>query len=271
MATISVLMGIYNCAPTLQEAVSCICAQRYTDWELIMCDDGSSDESFALANQLAAQDNRIKVIRNNHNMGLAATLNHCLSVANGEYIARMDGDDVCPYDRFTSELDVLQHHPEYAIVSRWMECYDSHGTYGVIRYREFPKYEDFVSGSQFCHAGCMMRRDVLLDLGGYISTSDTERVEDYDLWVRLYSAGYKGYNLQQVVYCMRDDRNAYHRRKFKYRINESKISYQVYKDCHLPLSKLCYPIMPICKGFLPQWLYSFLHRKNVNQNRTERL
>lgn len=265
MAAISALMGIYNCASTLEEAVSCIRAQSFEDWELIMCDDGSSDNTLQVAKQLAVQDNRIKVIRNDHNMGLAATLNHCLIEAKGEYVARMDGDDVCPYDRFQSELAFLQGHSEYVLVSGWMECFDAQGTYGTIRYCETPQYADFVRGSQFCHAGSMMRRDVLQKLGGYNSAPNTERVEDYDLWVRLYAAGYKGYNLQQVVYSMRDDRNAYHRRKFKYRINESRISYRVYKDCHLPFRKFCYPLLPIFKGLLPQGLYSMLHRKRVNQ------
>lgn len=265
MATISVLMGIYNCASTLEEAVSCVQAQSYMDWELIMCDDGSSDNTLEVANQLAVQNERIKVICNDRNMGLSSTLNHCLSIATGEYVARMDGDDVCPSDRFRSELNFLQRHPEYALVSGWMECYDAQGTYGTIRYCEMPQYEDFVRGSQFCHAGSMIRREVLQNLGGYSSSQNTERVEDYDLWVRLYAAGYKGYNLQQVVYSMRDDRNAYRRRKFKYRVNESRISYRVYKDCHLPLTKLCYPILPIVKGLLPHWLYSLFHRKRVNQ------
>ena len=91
MATISVLMGIYNCASTLEEAVSCIQAQSYTDWELIMCDDGSADNTLAAAQQLAAQDTRIKVLCNDHNMGRAATLNRCLGEAKGKYVARMDG------------------------------------------------------------------------------------------------------------------------------------------------------------------------------------
>ena len=145
-----------------------------------------------------------------------------------------------------------------------MECYDAQGVYGTIRYKELPTHEDFIYGSQFCHAASMMRRDVLLELGGYRTTADAERVEDYDLWVRLYAAGYKGYNLQQVVYSMRDDRNAFHRRRFKYRINDSKISYRAYKDCHLPLSKFCYTLLPICKGFVPRWLYAALHRKRVS-------
>lgn len=265
MATISVLMGIYNCASTLEEAVSCIRAQSFEDWELIMCDDGSSDNTLAVASQLAVQDRRIRVMSNPSNMGLAATLNHCLSAAMGEYVARMDGDDLCPRDRFQSELTFLQRHPQYVLVSGWMECFDAQGTYGTIRYCEAPQYEDFVRGSQFCHAGSMMRRDVLQALGGYNSAPNTERVEDYDLWVRLYAAGYKGYNLQQVVYSMRDDRNAYHRRKFRYRINESRVSYRVYKACRLPLSSLRYPILPICKGLLPLWLYSVFHRQRVNR------
>ena len=94
MATISVLMGIYNCASTLEEAVSCIQAQSYTDWELIMCDDGSADNTLAAAQQLAAQDTRIKVLCNDHNMGLAASLNRCLGEAKGKYVARMDRDSI---------------------------------------------------------------------------------------------------------------------------------------------------------------------------------
>lgn len=262
--TVSVIMGVYNCAPTLPDAIESILAQSMTDWEFIICDDGSTDQSWQIATEYSKRDERIVLLQNAQNLGLNETLNKCLAAARGKYIARMDGDDRCPADRFEAELCFLRDHPDYALVSGWMECYDARGTYGVIQYREMPQYADLVRGSQFCHAGSMLRADVLAMLGGYRSTSDTERVEDYDLWVRLYAAGYKGYNLQRVVYSMCDDRNAFRRRKLKYRINESKVSYRVYRDCHLPLGMIRYTVIPICKVLIPQWAYGWLHKRRMS-------
>ena len=102
---ISVLMGVYNCADTLEEAVQCMIDQSYTNWELIMCDDCSTDNTLQVALSLASKDSRIRVLRNEENQTLAPTLNKCLDVAQGEYIARMDGDDICPPERFEKELD----------------------------------------------------------------------------------------------------------------------------------------------------------------------
>lgn len=265
MPKISVLMGIYNCAATLRESVACIQNQTYKDWELILCDDGSTDDTYEVAQNIALKDARIIVLKNEKNVGLAMTLNHCLSVAKGEYLARMDGDDTCPNDRFEAELNFLEQHPEYALVSGWMECYDNEGVYGRIKYQETPDFQSFISGSQFCHAASMIRKSVLERLGGYCTTRETERVEDYDLWVRLYAAGYKGYNLQKVIYSMCDDRNAYHRRKLKYRINESKVSFRVFCACNMPIRKIGYCAIPIMKGLLPSGVYSILHRKNVRK------
>ena len=256
-------MGIYNCANTLTEAVSSIQKQTYSDWELIMCDDGSTDNTLEVAYKLAAQDKRIHIIQNKNNLGLAATLNNCLEVAKGEYIARMDGDDICPEDRLICEFQFLEQHREYALVSGWMECFDNAGTYGLVKYKEKPEYSDFVRGSQFCHAGCMIRKSVLLQLKGYSTEEETTRVEDYDLWVRLYASGFKGYNLQKIMYNMRDDRNAYRRRKLKYRINESKISSRVFNDCELSVLQYRYVLYPVLKGLIPSHLYVIFHKKRV--------
>ena len=84
---ISVLMGIYNCADTLEQAVLSIQNQTYSNWELILCDDGSSDNTYAVAQDLAAKDNRIMLLRNMQNLGLNQTLNNCLAAATGDYIA----------------------------------------------------------------------------------------------------------------------------------------------------------------------------------------
>lgn len=260
---VSVLMGIYNNEKTLNEAVDCIINQTYTNWELILCDDGSKDRTYEVAQALCTMDNRIKLIRNKHNMGLAATLNHCLKYAQGEYIARMDGDDLCALNRFEKEIDFLNSHKEYALVSSGMNFFDENGIYGNLIYMEEPEVKDFVRGSQFCHASCMIKKDVLLQLGGYDISKKSERIEDYDLWIRLYRAGYKGYNISEVLYSMRDDRNAFHRRKMKYRINESRLMMSLCNNYKLPIKCKCYTLKPILLGMMPQYIYVILHRNKL--------
>ena len=80
---ISVLMGIYNCSSTMEQAVASVQNQTYTNWELILCDDGSSNNTYEVAQALAAKDSRIVLLRNEKNLGLNATLNRCLAVATG--------------------------------------------------------------------------------------------------------------------------------------------------------------------------------------------
>lgn len=258
---ISVLMGIYNCEATLSEAIDCILAQTYDNWELIMCDDGSKDNTVLVAEEYVQKyPNKIILLKNEKNMGLNYTLNKCLESAQGEYVARMDGDDVCNPTRFEKELNFLDKHPEYALVSCNMELYDKDGVFRIIEYKEQPLLKDFLKTSQFCHAGCMMRTSVMKELGGYTVSDKFLRVEDYDLWVRLYIAGYKGYNLQEVLYSMRDDRNAAKRRTFKNRLNESRVIKKVYKAGKFPFYKSIYVLLPIIKGLTPRFVYNILHK-----------
>lgn len=260
MTQVSVLMGIYNCAYTLEEAVNSIINQTFTDWELIMCDDCSTDNTLAVAQELAKKDSRIKVIKNEKNLTLAPTLNRCLEVASGKYVARMDGDDVCDPTRFEKEFKVLESHDCYAIVSCNMNLYDNGGIYRVIKYKEVPQKQDFITGSQFCHAGCMVRTEAIKAVNGYSESMDYKRVEDYDLWVRMYRAGYIGYNIQEPLYSMRDDRNALSRRTFESRKNEARVVKNVYKWFNMPKKNVIYVIVPIIKWFVPNCVYKYIHK-----------
>lgn len=265
---ISVLMGVYNCASTVEEAVQSIIDQTVTDWEFIICDDGSADDTFAVVSALAEKEPRIVLIRNEHNMGLAPTLNNCLRIARGTYTARMDGDDICAPDRFEKELAVLEGDPDCAVVSCGMLSYDEDGVYGQSKYPEKPKNTDFFRMSPFCHAGCMMRKSVLLELGGYNESDAVLRFEDYDLWYRLYKAGYYGRNLSEPLYSMRDDRQASKRRKFRYRVSCTRLKYQMYKGFKPGLRYLPYVLRPIMKGLLPEFLYTYLRRAKLRRQIT---
>ena len=262
---ISILMGVYNCASTVEEAVQSIIDQTITDWELIICDDGSADNTYEVVKAQAEKEKRIVLIRNERNMGLAPTLNHCLRIARGTYTARMDGDDICAPDRFEKELAVLEADPDCAVVSCGMLSFDEEGVYGQSNYPEKPDKTDFFRMSPFCHAGCMMRREILQELGGYKESDDVQRFEDYDLWYRLYKAGYYGRNLSEPLYSMRDDRNAFRRRKLKYRVNVTKLTWKIYRDFKPGVRYLPTIPMPIIKGLIPEFLYTYLRRRKLRR------
>ena len=199
---ISILMGIYNCEATLKEAVDSIIAQTYTNWQFIICDDGSSDRSYEIAAAYQSADpDRFLLVKNDHNIGLNATLNKCLKLADGNYIARMDGDDLCDPERFAKEVAFLNDHPEYAIVSTLMTTFDEGGDWGCIHTLETPQVRDFPTHvPMFCHAPCMIRREAFLDVEGYTEDKRLLRVEDYHLWYKFYAKGYRGYNIQEPLY-----------------------------------------------------------------------
>ena len=117
-------MGMYNCEDTLTEAIDSILNQTFDDWELILCDDGSSDATLQVASLYSKKYEKIKIYRNDRNMGLNYTLNKCLQYAQGLYIARMDSDDISLPDRFEKEVNFLDNNNEYAIVSTRMIYFD---------------------------------------------------------------------------------------------------------------------------------------------------
>lgn len=259
---VSILMGIYNCANTLEKAIESILSQTYENWELIMCDDGSKDHTYQIAEAYRMKyPQKIKLIQNERNMGLNRTLNHCLKHAMGEYIARMDGDDLSLPERLEKEVDFLDQHPDYAIVSCPMIYFDENGDWGRGGAIERPTKMNFVSGTPFCHAPCMVRAEAFHAANGYSTDPRTLRAEDYNLWFRLYALGYKGYNLQEPLYKMRDDMNAYHRRKFCYAKNEAYVRWTGYKMLHLPKKYYVFALRPILIGLLPKTIYLYLHHR----------
>lgn len=258
---VSVIMGIYNCADTLDEAILSILSQTMGSWELIMCDDGSIDSTYAIAESYrSSYPNKITLIRNTTNMGLNHTLNRCLDLAHGKYIARQDGDDMSLPNRFEVQVRTLEQHPEMAVVSASMSLFDSTGEWGKIARKDFPEKQDLIYGTPFAHAPCIVRAEVMRAVGGYSDETRLIRVEDYHLWYKIYKAGYKGMNLQEVLYRCRDDRAAQKRRKMIYRINESYVRWLVFKELRLSPVRLLLVIKPILVGLLPTFIYKALHR-----------
>lgn len=258
---ISVIMGIYNCGDTLSEAIECIVNQTFSDWELIMCDDGSNDDTYEIAISYKEKyPEKIIVLQNEKNRGLNYTLNKCLKQAKGKYIARMDGDDRCDKERFAIEINVLEKEPEIAIVSTDMEFFDESGVWGKISHPEYPVPEDFVKESPFCHAPCMVKREAYMKVKGYSVSDKLLRVEDYYLWIKMYKCGYRGKNIHKCLYQMRDDRNAYSRRSFKNRLNEYYVKRLAIRTFRLKKWNYLLALRPIIVGLLPNCVYDKLHK-----------
>ena len=261
MARVTLLIGIYNCASTLDEALDSLYAQTYQDFKVVLCDDGSSDDTYAVASAYAGRYDNIWLLRNEKNMGLNYTLNRCLEYADTEYVARMDGDDISLPARLQKEVEFLDSHPEYAVVSSPMVYFDENGDYRVGRAAEVPCKNDFVKGTPVCHAPCMARTAVIRQVGGYTDDIYLRRVEDYHLWFKVYAAGHKLYNLQEPLYKMRDDREAYRRRNWKNRRNEMYVKYLGFKMIGVPWYKWIYILRPLALYLLPTSIYHKLHRR----------
>lgn len=264
MPKVSVIMGIYNTnnKVMVKKAIDSIINQSFSDFEFIICDDGSSDNTYEIVKEIISNDKRCILIKNNRNMGLAYSLNNCLKIAKGEYIARMDADDISMLDRFEKQVKFLDNNPQYAIVGGNAELFNEKGTYSERVMKEYPTKEDLLFGTIFIHPSIMMRKDVLLKLNGYRAVKETSRCEDYDLWLRLYTYGYKGYNIQENIYKFREDINAFKRRKYKYRIDEARVRYKGFKNLKLFPKGYIYVIKPLIVGLIPQKVLSILRGEN---------
>lgn len=259
---ISVIMGIYNCASTLVEALDSLYAQTCQDFKIILCDDGSSDDTYHVAAKYASMHNNIILIKNEHNMGLNYTLNHCLEYADTEYVARMDGDDISLPTRFEEELKFLNEHPEYAFVSSPMIYFDENGDFMKGKVKNDFSGLDYLHGKTYCHAPVMVRKKAYDKVGGYSISKYLLRLEDQHLWLKLYKAGLRGYNLDEPFYKMRDDRKATSRRDFLTRRNEALMRLRICRTFRL--SWWHYPesiILPLIKWLMPLKIYEYFHRR----------
>lgn len=258
-------MGAYNCAVTLDAAIRSIAAQTYTDWELVACDDASSDSTSAVLSGWASREPRIRVIRNESNQGLAVALNRCIKEARGELLVRQDADDVSLPHRLGALVAAMDANPGQTVIGSWMTCFDDAGDTGSIRTKEYPTKEDLAGGTVFCHPTCIMRKAAIVGLGGYGTEPWIWRNEDYHLWFKLYAAGLSGMNLQESLYRYRDDQEAFKRRGWSSRWREAKVRWVGYGMLGLPLWRRPAALIPLLKCLVPYWAYGIVRRRRLSK------
>lgn len=259
---VSVIMGIYNGEKTMERAIDSIIAQTYADWELIICDDCSTDNTYKIATEYAEKDSRIKVIQNEMNMRLAYSLNHCLSVAKGEYIARMDDDDICLPERFEKQVRYLDEHPEMAVVGSALIVFNETGDVGIRGLgTEYPLRSVVNRSTPFAHPTIMMRKSAYDILGGYTVSPETLRAEDLDLWYRFRLQKLDGYILQEPLLRYYEPTEAFKKRSVKAAKGMVRINKKYFKLLNIP-HKYDYLIYkPLISALLPNKFMEWYHRK----------
>ncbi len=254
---VSIIMGIYNCENTLAEAIDSILAQTYTNWELIMCDDGSTDGTYTLAKQYKEEfPDKIILLKNERNMKLSFTLNRCLEAATGELIARMDGDDISCRERLERQVEFLQTHSGIQMVGSSIQCFDEAGPYEIRRFAPFPDKAVMLQKREpFYHPTIMALKSVFDTLEGYTDLDWTVRTEDLDLYFRFFNAGFKGANIDEILYQARVNNVSLKKRTFKNRINYIRTLAHGYSLLGFPKAKLIRPtLVTIAKAFVPVFL-----------------
>lgn len=259
---VSIIMGIYNCENTIKMAIDSILNQTYENWELIMCDDGSNDKTYEIAKKYELMDDRIKLLKNERNKGLAHSLNRCIKESCGEYIARHDADDYSEKNRLEVEVQFLDNNKQYGFVSSGVYLFDDKEIWGQREMQKeyTPTKYDLVICNQFIHPTVMIRRDVLNKVENYTVDKKTYRLEDYDLWFKIYSQNIKGVIIPNKLYYFREDRNSYSRKKFKYRVDEMKVRLNGYKIMQVEKKYYVYALKPIIVGCIPKKILKSYHR-----------
>lgn len=266
MPKISVISGAYNVAScySFDKSMESILNQSFGDFEFIICDDGSSDATFELLKKYADKDERIKLIRNEQNRGLAASLNRCIEIAEGEYIARHDLDDYCNLNRFKKQIEYLNSHREISVLGSTAYLFDENGVWGEERYPAEVKSEDFLFTSPYKHGSVIFRKEALLKAGGYRVAKETRRAEDYDLFMTMQTFA-KGANLEEALYYFCEDKNTLKRRKYKYRIDEAKVRFRGFKKLGLFPKGIIYVIKPLIVGLIPIKILGKLKRRKQSK------
>ena len=176
-------MPVYNAGAYLAPAVDSVLAQTFADFELIIINDGSTDNGWEMIEDYARADARIRAFTQS-NKGLVPSLNRGLAKARGRYLARMDSDDICPAHRFAVQVSALEARPDLGVLGGALTLIDESGQ--VTGRQIYPRgnlKQRLLYGSLLCHPAVMGRTELFRRAGGY--RAYYRHCEDYDLWLRL--------------------------------------------------------------------------------------
>ena len=261
---VSIIMGTYNGGKNISRCIDSIISQSYQNWEFIICDDCSTDNTIEIVQEYANHNSKIRLLRNTKNQGLAYSLNECLKNSNGTYIARMDDDDICLIDRLLIQVDYLEKHLEFQLVSSNVIVFDGEKEYGVRSYKEIPDLKCLINKNAFCHPAVMFRKSAFDILKGY--NENCKRAQDYELWFRFFYNNFKGYNIQQPLLKYHESIQDYKKRTLSKAIKAFKIGWNGCNLNQIPFRKRLPLFKGIIASILPDYIMVIYHTKKLKRN-----
>lgn len=261
---VSVLMGVLyknQDISKLEISIESILSQTYNDFEFLICDDGSNEKAKDYLDKIVKKDSRVRLIRYGDKFHLAEKLNVCIKEAKGKYIARMDDDDYCHSNRLEKQVIFLDKNPQIDFVGTNVNLILENKIIGIRKFPEYPQVKDFYFTQPYIHPTILFRKDAIKIVNGYSEDKYCILCEDYDLFLRLYANGYKGANLQEVLFDYTISTNIKGNRKFKHRINETVTRYRRFKQLGCLINAMPYIFKPLIVGILPQNIIKII--KNV--------
>ena len=256
---ISVIMSVYNGLPYLKEAVKSILVQTYKNFEFIVVDDASTDDSWKYLTSI--KDKRIQLFKNEKNLGLAASLNIALQQSGGGYIARMDADDISKPERFHIQLNFMELNPQIDICGSFVSVIDENGK--LIGGIKKPTTDDKIKKQIYrltplLHSTWFAKKEVFTKLKGYDEKWDF--VEDFEFLIR--AKDFKMANISKYLLFFRSQKERRSQKTIEkiYR-NSLKLHQKIFREQKLGLSYL--PILArsyVSTYLLPTWLKIYLNK-----------
>lgn len=261
-------MSVKNGGKDLNNSIPSILNQTFRDFEFIICDDGSTDDTWQILRQFQEKDSRIILLHNEESRGLAFSLNRCIDAAKSNILARQDADDTSELNRLEKQYNFVVNHPEYAIVGTcWYNVF-SNGNKFKNAVKELPTAMDQVKGGLYMHPSWMMRKDQLGKVGFYTVNKHTMRSQDYHLVMKLLGAGMKIYNMQEYLYNYRADENTMQRSRNWSRVRGLMwIRWDAYKRNHFPLWYYIYVLKPLITNLIPKKIMFKYYEKQFSSKR----
>lgn len=258
---VSVVMSVYNAEKYLAEAIESIVNQTYQDFEFIIVNDCSNDSSLDIILDYEKRYNSIRLLNNTKNIGLTKSLNKAISVAKGEFIARMDADDISEHHRFERQIAYFEEHDDIDILGTFSN--DINGQGEIFRKRTTPVHHDDIVRMlpKLCpmaHPTVMFRKDSLALIGFYNERFRTS--QDLEMWFRAAGVGLRFANIPEFLFKYRMDSDFLDRKTFQFRWNDYKLRLEGFKYIKLPWYKYGYAFIPILLGILPSSVYNSLKK-----------
>lgn len=194
---ISIVMPAYNAGHTIEEAIRSVIAQTYTNWELIVIDDCSSDNTFSVAEYLAMTDRRIRLLKNARNAGVSATRNIAVTVANGAWIAFLDSDDMWASDKLHKQMALLNNKPDASLIftgSAFVNAENRMASYH-LHVPEHITYRQLLKQNLISCSSVLVKKDLMDE---YPMKYDNMH-EDYAVWLQILKGGHLAYGIDEPL------------------------------------------------------------------------